>query len=194
MILILDNYDSFTYNLYQYVGSINPDVMVVRNDRITIDKIRELKPAHIIISPGPGFPRQAGISIEVVQRLGAEIPVLGVCLGHQAIGEAYGGRIVHGPEPVHGKTARARLNQSCPLFNKMPENIEVGRYHSLVIERDSLPKELEITAETPDGLIMGIQHRYYPVFGVQFHPESVLTPEGLKIIENFLLYHKEEEK
>ncbi|ADY57143.1 anthranilate synthase, component II [Syntrophobotulus glycolicus DSM 8271] len=190
MILIIDNYDSFTYNLYQYVGSIDPDVTVVRNDRMTTEQIRESNPSHLIISPGPGFPRQAGISIETVQKLGAEYPILGVCLGHQAIGEAYGGKIVHGPEPVHGKTARARLDPGCPLFAAMPEEIEAGRYHSLVVERESLPKELMITAETEEGLIMAIQHRHYPVFGVQFHPESVLTPEGLKIIENFLAFRK----
>ncbi|KUO64030.1 MAG: anthranilate synthase subunit II [Gracilibacter sp. BRH_c7a] len=191
MILIIDNYDSFTYNLYQYVGGINPDVMVVRNDKIDIQGIKTLNPSHLIISPGPGFPQEAGISREVVQELGDKIPILGVCLGHQAIGNAYGARIVHSPQLMHGKTSDIHIATGCPIFHYLPPVITVGRYHSLITERESLPEELVITAETPGGLIMGISHKVYPVFGVQFHPESLLTPNGLKIIENFLLYSKE---
>ncbi|NLI93160.1 MAG: aminodeoxychorismate/anthranilate synthase component II [Peptococcaceae bacterium] len=191
MILIIDNYDSFTYNLYQYVGSINPNVGVIRNDKITPEEIKELQPTKIIISPGPGFPRDAGICIELIRELGGEIPVLGICLGHQAIGEAYGGMIRHAPIPVHGKTSEVKLDEKSPLFMGLPPAIQVGRYHSLVVDRKTLPAELVVTAETRDGLIMGVSHQYLPVFGVQFHPESVLTPEGIKIINNFLSYRKE---
>lgn len=187
MILIIDNYDSFTYNLYQYTGSINPDVMVVRNNKLDLDDIRALNPSHIIISPGPGFPQDAGISIQVVKELGSEIPILGVCLGHQAIGEAYGAQIIHAPEPVHGKSSDSHIATGCPVFHYLPPIIKVGRYHSLIVDRDGLPEELVITAESSEGLIMGIAHRHHPVFGVQFHPESLLTADGLKIIENFLL-------
>lgn len=188
MIMIIDNYDSFTYNLYQYIGAINPDVRVIRNDKIDIQGIRSLDPSHIIISPGPGFPQKAGISTKVVQELGEEIPILGVCLGHQAIGHAYGAKIVHSPQLVHGKASDTHIATGCPIFHYMPPIIKVGRYHSLIIERESLPEELVITAETPEGLIMGVAHKDYPVFGVQFHPESLLTQDGLKVIENFLLF------
>ncbi len=191
MILIIDNYDSFTYNLYQYIGGLDPDVKVIRNDRIDIQGIRSLNPSHIIISPGPGFPDKAGISCEVVRELGGDVPILGVCLGHQAIGHAYGAKIVHSPQLVHGKASDTHIATGCPIFHYMPPIIKVGRYHSLVIERESLPEELVITAETPEGLIMGVAHKDYPVFGVQFHPESLLTPDGIKVIENFLLFKKE---
>jgi anthranilate synthase component 2 len=191
MILIIDNYDSFTYNLYQYVGSINPDVQVVRNDKITPKEVQELHPSRVIISPGPGFPRDAGICIELIRELDDKIPVLGICLGHQAIGEAYGGIIRHAPAPVHGKTSEVILDKRSPLFRDLPPAIQAGRYHSLVIERETLPAVLAVTAATPDGLIMGVAHQNRPVFGVQFHPESVLTPEGIKIIDNFLAYCKE---
>ena len=191
MILIIDNYDSFTYNLYQYIGVLNPDVMVIRNDKIDISGIRTLNPSHLIISPGPGFPQEAGISTRVVQELGEEIPILGVCLGHQAIGDAYGAKIVHSPQLVHGKASDTHIATGCPIFHYLPPIIQVGRYHSLVIERESLPGELIITAETSEGLIMGVEHKDYPVFGVQFHPESLLTLNGLKIIENFLVCNKE---
>jgi anthranilate synthase component 2 len=186
MNLIIDNYDSFTYNLYQYIGSMDPDVKVVRNNCITLGEIRELQPDRIIISPGPGFPREAGICIQVIQELGKEIPILGICLGHQAIGEAYGGRIVHAPVPVHGKTSQAVLAPQCPVFKDLPASIDVGRYHSLMIDRETLPSELVVTAENTEGIIMGVGHQRFPVFGVQFHPESVLTPHGKDIIQNFL--------
>ncbi|RNC29819.1 MAG: Anthranilate synthase component 2 [Candidatus Dichloromethanomonas elyunquensis] len=191
MILIIDNYDSFTYNLYQYVGSINPDVQVIRNDKITPAEIKELHPSQVIISPGPGFPKDAGICTQLIRELDGKIPVLGICLGHQAIGEAYGGMITHAPVPVHGKISEVKLDQNSPLFLNLPPAIQVGRYHSLVVERETLPPELMITAETAEGLIMGVSHQSQPVFGVQFHPESVLTPEGIKIIDNFLSYRKE---
>jgi anthranilate synthase component 2 len=186
MIVMIDNYDSFTYNLYQYVGSINPEIRVVRNDKISVPEIKNLDPTHIIISPGPGFPQDAGICIEAIRELGPEIPILGICLGHQAIGEAFGGTIVHSPLPVHGKTSVAELDPGCVLFKDLPSAIVVGRYHSLVVEQETLPGDLTVTAKTPEGLIMGIAHYHHPVFGVQFHPESVLTPEGFRIIENFL--------
>ncbi|MCX7843295.1 MAG: aminodeoxychorismate/anthranilate synthase component II [Clostridia bacterium] len=186
MILIIDNYDSFTYNLYQYIGEINPHIEVYRNDRVTIREIRDKKPSHIIISPGPGFPAEAGICIEAIRKLGGEIPVLGVCLGHQAVGEAYGGKIVHAKSLMHGKTSEVKVSKSCKLFDNLPERIKVGRYHSLIVQKDSLPQELEITAVTDDGEIMGLKHKKHPVYGIQFHPESIMTPDGKKILKNFL--------
>ncbi|AEV69195.1 anthranilate synthase component II [Acetivibrio clariflavus] len=186
-ILIIDNYDSFTYNLYQYVGEINPDIEVYRNDKITIDGIRERNPSHIIISPGPGFPKDAGISIEVIRVLGKHIPVLGVCLGHQAIGEAFGGKIVHAKELMHGKASEVFVNRECPLFRTLiKEKIMAGRYHSLIVENKSLPSCLKVTARSENGEIMGLMHEDYPIFGIQFHPESILTPDGKEILSNFL--------
>lgn len=185
MILILDNYDSFTYNLYQYIGGINPDIQVYRNDVLEVKDILAMKPSHIVISPGPGFPAEAGICIDVIRQI-RDTPILGVCLGHQAIGEAFGGKIIHAPEIIHGKGDTAALSSECRLFKGLDHEIQVGRYHSLVIDPNSLPKDLAITAHTPDGCIMGVQHTQYPVFGIQFHPESVLTPGGLGIINNFL--------
>ena len=186
MILIIDNYDSFTYNLYQYAGELCGAVKVVRNDAISVDQAAELKPDHIIISPGPGYPAGAGISIELVKKLGPHIPILGVCLGHQSIGEAYGGRVVHAPVLLHGKASGIELVPACRLFTGLPARITAGRYHSLVVERSTLPKVLEITAVSADGEIMGLKHREYDVFGIQFHPESVLTPDGKTILKNFL--------
>jgi anthranilate synthase component 2 len=187
MILIIDNYDSFTYNLYQFAGAVNPDITVVRNDKIDIDGIRKLAPTHIIVSPGPGYPADAGVSIEVIRRLGPEIPLLGICLGHQAIGEAFGGKVVLAPSgPVHGKTAEVHIASGCPVFRGLPPVIKAGRYHSLVVERAGLPEALSVTAETTDGTIMGMAHKTHPVFGIQFHPESILTERGMEIIRNFL--------
>ena len=186
MILIIDNYDSFTYNLYQYIGEMNPDIEVYRNDKITIDEIREKRPTHIIISPGPGFPADAGISEELVKKLGQYIPVLGVCLGHQSIGEAYGGKVVHAEKLMHGKTSEVEVSDRCRIFEGLPKRVTVGRYHSLIVERESLPQELEITAVTDEGEIMGLQHREFPVYGIQFHPESILTTSGKTILRNFL--------
>lgn len=186
MILIIDNYDSFTYNLYQYIGELNGDIKVVRNDRIAIDEIEKEKPSHIVISPGPGFPKDAGISIEVIRKLGKKIPILGVCLGHQAIGEAFGGKVIHSKKLMHGKVSDINISNECRIFKGMPHRIKAGRYHSLIVEKDTLPPELEMTASTDDGEIMGLQHREYPVFGIQFHPESILTPEGKQILNNFI--------
>lgn len=186
MILLIDNYDSFTYNLYQYVGELNENIQVYRNDALTVEQVAGKKPSHIIISPGPGYPASAGISIETVRKLGAKVPVLGVCLGHQGIGEAYGGKVIRAPQLMHGKASEVELMPWCPIFRGLPSKITVGRYHSLIIERDTLPEELEITAVSTDGEIMGVKHRKHPVFGIQFHPESILTPDGKRILKNFL--------
>ncbi len=186
MILIIDNYDSFTYNLYQYIGELCGDVRVVRNDALSVAQVAELKPDHVVISPGPGYPADAGISIELVKKLGPHVPILGVCLGHQGIGEAYGGKVVRAPELLHGKASEIELAPGCRLFEGLPRKLTAGRYHSLVVERETLPEVLEITAVSADGEIMGLKHREYEVFGIQFHPESILTPDGKKILENFL--------
>ncbi|MCX7747517.1 MAG: aminodeoxychorismate/anthranilate synthase component II [Clostridia bacterium] len=186
MILIIDNYDSFTYNLYQYIGEINPDIEVYRNDKITVSQIKDKNPSHIIISPGPGFPKDAGISIEVIREMGKTTPILGVCLGHQAIGEAFGGKVVHAKELMHGKASDVDVANRCKIFDSLPERIRVGRYHSLIVENETLPEELIITAKTTDGEIMGLKHKEYPVFGIQFHPESILTPDGKTMLRNFL--------
>lgn len=185
MIIIIDNYDSFTYNLYQYIGEINPGVEVYRNDRISISEIRRMRPSHIVISPGPGYPKDAGITVDLIRQMHKEAPILGVCLGHQAIGEAFGGKIVHALEPVHGKASNVKVNR-CSLFNGLPDRFKVGRYHSLVIDRESLPNQLETIASADDGQIMGVRHKRYPVYGIQFHPESILTEHGMNILKNFL--------
>lgn len=187
MVLIVDNYDSFTYNLYQYVGEMNSQVEVHRNDKISVEEIQSKSPSHIIISPGPGFPADAGISIPAIRALGHAIPILGVCLGHQAIGEAYGGVVRHAGELMHGKASEICVNPACALFEGLPRKISAGRYHSLIVDRKSLPPVLQVTAETLQGEIMGLQHVHFPVYGIQFHPESVLTPQGKEIIQNFLL-------
>ncbi len=186
MILLIDNYDSFSYNLYQLAGEINPDLKVIRNDELTIDEIRALAPEKIILSPGPGRPEQAGIIIDVVKELGPEIPILGVCLGHQAICATYGGTITYAKQLMHGKQSVVRFDPSCPIFQKIPNSAAVGRYHSLAAEAETLPEVLKVTAKTPDSEIMAVQHRAYPVFGIQFHPESILTPDGKRILANFL--------
>jgi anthranilate synthase/aminodeoxychorismate synthase-like glutamine amidotransferase len=185
MLLLLDNYDSFTYNLAQYFGELGCQVLIKRNDEISLDEIAALAPRHICISPGPCTPREAGISKDVVLRFGREIPLLGVCLGHQCIAEAYGGKIVRASRVMHGKSSMIRHNGSS-LFSDLTTPFEAGRYHSLVVERSSLPKCLEITAESDDGEIMALRHRQFRVQGVQFHPESVLTQDGRKILESFL--------
>ena len=186
MILLIDNYDSFTYNVYQMVGCLNSDIMVRRNDAITCDEIDTLKPSHIIISPGPGFPSSAGVSIDVIRRFGSSTPLLGICLGHQAIAQAYGGKIVHAPALMHGKSSENTVDTANPLFSGLPEKVTVARYHSLIAEHVSLPDCLTVTAKTDDGLIMAISHKEYPVYGVQFHPESILTKNGEQIFRNFL--------
>ena len=185
MILLIDNYDSFSYNLYQLIGSINPDIKVVRNDQMTIEEIRALKPERIILSPGPGFPKDAGICIEAAKELGKEIPVFGVCLGHQAICEAFGATVSYASQLMHGKQSMVTLDTDCPIFKGMKKTIPPARYHSLAAVRETMPEELKITAETEDGEIMGVMHRDYPIYGVQFHPESILTPDGYEILKNF---------
>lgn len=184
-LLMIDNYDSFTYNLYQYLAELGADVLVLRNDEISAEEAEALAPSHVVISPGPCTPREAGISNAVVERLGPRVPLLGVCLGHQCIGEVFGGRVVRAREPVHGKVARIR-HGGAGIFRGLPNPFEATRYHSLIVERATLPASLEITAETDDGLIMGLRHREYPIDGVQFHPESILTPAGKDLLRNFL--------
>ena len=185
MILMIDNYDSFTYNLVQYIGQLGGAVVVHRNDRISLDEIQGLKPDAIVLSPGPCTPNEAGICIEVIRRFGAAIPILGVCLGHQAIGYAFGGAVVRAERIMHGKTSQIS-NDGRTIFQGLPNPFVAGRYHSLIVERSSLPACLEISAETEQGEIMGIRHKEYRVEGIQFHPESVLTPNGKRILKNFL--------
>jgi len=185
MLLLIDNYDSFTYNLAQYFGELGCELVIRRNDEISLDEIAGLAPSYICISPGPCTPREAGISKDLVLCFGAKIPILGVCLGHQCIAEAYGGKIVRASSLVHGKSSTIRHNGS-GLFADLPTSFEAGRYHSLVVERSSFPACIEITAESDDGEIMGLRHRKFPVYGVQFHPESVLTRDGKKILARFL--------
>lgn len=186
MILLIDNYDSFSYNLYQLVGSIKPDIRVIRNDAMTTEEIRALAPEAIILSPGPGKPENAGICIDVVRELGSTIPILGVCLGHQAICVAFGAAVSYAKTLMHGKQSDIRLDTSCGLFRDCPETTPVARYHSLAAVEDTMPKELLVTAKTDEGEIMAVKHRDYPVYGVQFHPESIMTPEGKRMLTNFL--------
>lgn len=185
MILVLDNTDSFVHNLARYVRELGGEPRVRRSNRISLDEIATMAPSHIIISPGPCTPAESGVSVEAVRRFGADIPILGVCLGHQCIGAAYGGRIVRASHPMHGKASEIG-HEGRGVMAGLPAPLTVGRYHSLVVDRGSLPAVLEITATAPDGDIMALQHRSYPVHGVQFHPESVLTGEGYGVVENFL--------
>jgi anthranilate synthase/aminodeoxychorismate synthase-like glutamine amidotransferase len=185
VILMIDNYDSFTYNLVQYLGQLGGAVVVHRNDRISIDEIRELKPDAIVLSPGPRTPKEAGISVEVIRQFGTTIPIMGVCLGHQAIGYAFGAEVIRAQRIMHGKTSKIN-NDGRTIFKGLPNPFVAGRYHSLILDRNSLPDCLEISAETEEGEIMGIRHKEYPLEGVQFHPESVLTPNGKRILKNFL--------
>ncbi len=185
MIFLLDNYDSFTFNLYQYLCELGAVVEVMRNDEVSVEQIEALSPSHIVVSPGPCTPREAGVSNAVIRALGPRIPLLGVCLGHQCIGEVFGGRVIRAPQPTHGKTSLIS-HRGEGILRGLPQPFEAIRYHSLIVERDTLPAELEITAETADGLIMGLRHRDYPIFGVQFHPESILTSAGKDILRNFL--------
>ena len=185
MILLLDNYDSFTYNLAQYLGELGCGVEVHRNDKISVEEIAKRKPERIVISPGPCTPQEAGISVELIQRLAGKFPILGVCLGHQALGAAYGGKIVRAPKLFHGKTSEIH-HDGKGVFQNLPKTFTATRYHSLIVERKSLPRELKITAETADGIIMGVRHRRHKLEGVQFHPESVLTESGKQLLKNFL--------
>jgi anthranilate synthase component 2 len=185
MLLMIDNYDSFTYNLVQYLGELGEEVRVYRNDAITLGEIAALKPARIVVSPGPCTPNEAGISVPLIRRFSGQIPILGVCLGHQSIGQAFGGRIVHARTLMHGKTSMIH-HAGTGVFRGLPDPFEATRYHSLVIERETIPECLEITAWTDDGEIMGVRHRSLPVEGVQFHPESILTQHGHELLRNFL--------
>ena len=188
MLLVIDNYDSFTYNLVQYLGELGARMKIVRNDELTVDEIEnEIKPEKILISPGPGTPDDAGVSLSAIERFAGRIPILGVCLGHQAIGQFFGGSVVRAPEPVHGKHVDVR-HDGKTIFEGVDQNFHGGRYHSLVVERKTLPDCLEISAESPDGLIMGLRHKTEKIEGVQFHPESILTEHGKTILQNFLLF------
>lgn len=185
MILVIDNYDSFTYNLVQYLGELGQELVVYRNDHIDVSGVESSKPGKIVISPGPGVPDNAGVTLELIDRFSGKIPILGVCLGHQAIGQAFGGRVVPAPYLMHGKISR--IHHDCKtIFQGLPDGFPATRYHSLMVEKESLPPCLEISATSADGLIMGLRHRELPVEGVQFHPESVLTTNGKQLLENFL--------
>lgn len=184
MILLIDNYDSFSYNLYQMIGELDPSIKVIRNDEMTAGQIRRLSPAKIILSPGPGRPQDAGVTVEVAQTISKQIPTLGVCLGHQAICQAFGAQIVHAKRLMHGKQSTVTLNSDCALFKGLPKQTTVARYHSLAAQ--NVPDCLEITARTDDGEIMAVQHKQYQIYGVQFHPESILTPLGRQMLENFI--------
>lgn len=186
MILLIDNYDSFSYNLFQLVGSLDPDIRVIRNDAFSVKEIKALAPDAIILSPGPGRPEDAGVCMDVVKEAGSEFPILGVCLGHQAICAAYGGTISYAKELMHGKQSQAELDRNCPIFQGLPESIPVARYHSLALLENTLPQCLSITARTRDGEVMAVKHKDYPIYGLQFHPESILTPDGKTIVNNFL--------
>ena len=185
MLLVIDNYDSFTYNLVQYLGELGAEMGVIRNDEMNVDEIEALGPDRILISPGPGTPDDAGVSLQVIERFAGRVPILGVCLGHQAIGRFYGGKVTRAPEPVHGKPVDI-LHDGKTIFSGIPNGFAAGRYHSLVVEREGLPDELEISASSPDGLIMGLRHREKKIEGVQFHPESILTEHGKLMLKNFL--------
>lgn len=185
MILLIDNYDSFTYNLYQYIGTFDSDISVIRNDKLDIKKVYKLNPNKIVISPGPKTPNEAGCCIDVIKEFGDKIPILGICLGHQSIGQAYGAKIIHAKQLFHGKASIIKHNGN-GIFKGIKSPIQVARYHSLAIEKESIPNCLEITAQTDDGEIMAIQHKNYNVVGLQFHPESIYTPDGIKLIENFV--------
>lgn len=186
MTLLIDNYDSFSYNLYQLIGELDPQIQVIRNDEMTVEEILAMGPDRVILSPGPGRPEDAGILVEAAGRLGKEIPLLGVCLGHQAICQAFGGTVTYAGRLMHGKQSEAVLDGDCPLFAGCPERTPVARYHSLALDPETLPDCLRVTAVTAEGEIMGVRHDTYPVYGVQFHPESILTPEGRRMLKNFL--------
>ena len=186
MLLVIDNYDSFTYNLVQYLGELGAQMEIRRNDEVSLEEIeRDIKPERILISPGPGTPDDAGVSLEVLKTYAGKVPILGVCLGHQAIGQAFGGRVVHAPVPVHGKPVEIE-HDGQTIFKDLENRFQAGRYHSLIVDRESLPDCLEISATSPDGLIMALRHKTYPLEGVQFHPESILTGAGKKLLQNFL--------
>lgn len=184
--IIIDNYDSFTFNLYQYIGHFNREIKVIRNDEMKVADIAALNPSHLVISPGPKYPQDAGVSIEAIKYFNGRIPILGVCLGHQGIGEAFGGKVVRAKQILHGKQSKVCLDTTCALFKGLQKELKVARYHSLILEKEALPEILEIVATDEKGEIMGIKHKEAPTFGLQFHPESILTEKGKEIIKNFL--------
>ena len=186
MILLIDNYDSFSYNLYQLIGEIDPSIRVIRNDELTVEEIKKLNPDRIILSPGPGRPEDAGVIIEAARVLGKDIPILGVCLGHQAICAAFGASVTYAKELMHGKQSQVKFDTGCPLFKGIPETAPVARYHSLAADAPTIPDCLQITAFTADGEVMAVRHKEYPIYGVQFHPESIMTPDGKAMLENFI--------
>ena len=186
MILLIDNYDSFSYNVYQLVGSVNPDIRVIRNDECSVEEIRAMNPSHIILSPGPGRPDKAGVCENVIKELGGRIPILGICLGHQAICEVYGATITYAKKLMHGKMSVAALDTECPVFAGIGETAEVARYHSLIAQKETIPECLQVIATTDDGEVMGVKHKEAPTYGLQFHPESILTPKGIDMLKNFL--------
>lgn len=185
MNLLIDSYDSFSWNLFQLAGTIEPDIRVIRNDEMTAEEIRALRPSHIILSPGPGRPEEAGVLIDAVRKI-HDIPILGVCLGHQAVCRAFGASVTYAGRLMHGRQSEVRLDTDCPLFAGCPESVPAARYHSLAADAATLPPELKVTALADDGEIMAVQHRKYPIYGVQFHPESVMTPDGERMLRNFL--------
>lgn len=186
MIVLIDNYDSFSYNLYQLLGQLDSDITVIRNDEKTVQAIEAMQPDHLIISPGPGRPADAGVCEEAISYFAGKVPILGVCLGHQAICEVYGGTITYAKQLMHGKQSVATLKTDNPLFKGLPEQVDVGRYHSLALAPDTLPDALEVLAQKEEGEIMAVGHKQYPIYGLQFHPESILTPQGPMMVENFL--------
>ncbi|WP_349946511.1 aminodeoxychorismate/anthranilate synthase component II [Lacrimispora sp. BS-2] len=192
MILLIDNYDSFSYNLVQMAGSLNPDIRIIRNDEMTVEEIREMSPSHIILSPGPGYPKAAGVCEDVAKQLSGAIPILGVCLGHQGICEAFGAEITHARKLMHGKQSLLTIDASDPIFHGLPGQILAARYHSLIAAKDSLPNCLTVIGTDDMGEIMAVKHKDYPLYGLQFHPESILTPNGITILENFLSIHIKE--
>ena len=194
MILLIDNYDSFSYNLYQLIGSLEPDIRVIRNDAMTVEEIAALNPAGIILSPGPGRPEDAGVCIKVVRQLGGRFPILGICLGHQAICEAFGATVTFARELMHGKQSMAKLDTATPLFAGLPPQVPVARYHSLAADPDTIPACLQVTARVANGEVMAVQHTTHPIFGVQFHPESIMTPDGPVILKNFIELTKQHSK
>ena len=186
MLLLIDNYDSFSYNLYQMLGDINPDIKVVRNDSVTIEDIEEMAPEKIVLSPGPGRPEDSGICPEVIRHFTGRIPILGICLGHQAICQVFGGNVTYAKELMHGKQSVVKIDNESKLFKNLPQDIKAARYHSLAADAETIPPELKITAVTDDGEVMAVESQGHEVYGLQFHPESVLTPEGIEILKNFL--------
>ena len=187
MIVLIDNYDSFSYNVYQLIGSVEPDIKVVRNDEVTIEELEAMKPEALILSPGPGRPEDAGICIESIKYFKDKLPILGICLGHQSICEAFGGTVSYAKELMHGKQSTITIDETCPIFQGMGNTMKAARYHSLAAVKETIPETLKVTAKTKDGEVMAVMHREYPIYGVQFHPESILTPDGKIILSNFLM-------